>query len=343
MFETEYDVKLEIPTDNCVALDFFPHDLGRITEFLEQIKVANQETLIVLYAGFQCLEENNHWINSIVEFVEREKNPLIIFNGKLDNNFVMTNINFLYYKISMFELVSNFYWAESKCNKEWLVDCYRKKNIKFYWASTKDWYTRRYILSGIIRYNLLNQGLVNYKCVYTNIPSDWLEGNVDKSLINEIEYECNLIAKQIPLPHLDDTVEFNQTNVNFYLSSIVGIVTDTYFEKGIFFSEKVFNAMNYLQIFFYIGYNGSLKYLKNQGYEIFDNIIDISYDDIVDPGERLIAARKSLIKFLDRPIEKLQEDYNKCLPAIIHNKKLVQSKRPDLEFTNTIKNFLNEH
>ena len=344
MFDTgEYDVTLQIPTDNYVALNFYPHDLKPIKQYLKQINVRDEKTLIVLFGGFQCLQEHDFWIDPINEFCRNNKNPLILFNGKLSNDSSMPNIKFLYKKISMFELVSNFYWSDSECNKEWLADCFRIKNKKFYWASTKDWYTRRYILSGLIQNDLLDEGFVNYKCLFTDIPSNWLKDNVHPSLIDKIEHECDLIAKHIPLPHLDDTVEFMQTDVNFYLDSCLGIVTDTFYEQGVFFSEKVFHAMNYLQLFFYIGHQGSLQHLKNVGYEIFDDIIDVSYDNIAEPGARLIAARQSLLDFLSQPIEKIRQLYEKKLPAIIHNKNHVQQQRPDLEFTNTIQDYLNEH
>lgn len=343
MFDTgEYSVTLQIPTDNYVAFNLYPHDLKPIREYLKQINVRDEKTLIVLFGGFQCLQEQDFWMNPINEFCNNNRNPLIVFNGKLGNNPSMPNIEFLYKKISMFELVSNFYWAESKCNKEWLEYCYRKRHKKFYWASTKDWYSRRYILSGLIQNNLLDEGLVNYKCLYTNIPGDWLDYNIDPSLINQIVHDCDLISNRVPLPHLDDTVEFYDTDVNFYLDSCLGIVTDTFYEQGVFFSEKVFHAMNYLQLFFYIGYQGSLQHLKNAGYEIFDDIIDVSYDNIAEPGARLIAARQSLLDFLSQPIEKIRQLYEKKLPAIIHNKNHVQQQRPDLEFTNTIQDYLNE-
>lgn len=345
MFDTgEYEVTLPMPTDNYVALNLYPHDLQPINEYLKQINIRDEKTLIVLFGGFQCLEESNHWIESINEFSKSISNPIVVFNGLLvpTVNYQISKTNFLYYRISMFDLVSNLYWNKNN-KREWHNDCYRLRNKKFYWASTKDWYTRRYILSGLIQNNLLDEGLVNYKCLYTNIPSNWLNSNIEPSLINQIEHECDSISKYIPLPHLDNTIEFYQTNVDFYLESLLGIVTDTYFHQGVFFSEKVFNAMNYQQLFFYFGHQGSLQYLKSKGYEIFDDIIDTSYDNIAEPGARLIAARQSLLDFLSQPIEKIRQAYEKKLPAIIHNKNHVQQQRPDLEFVNTIQNYSNEH
>jgi|688.fasta_scaffold280521_3 hypothetical protein len=346
MYDTgEYNVKLQIPTDNYIVADLLPHDLKPISDYLQKIKVYNKETLIVLFGGFQCLAENARWIQAINEYAKNIPNPVIVFNGLLasDVNYKIKDLDFSYNRISMFEHVSNIYWHESKCNKDWIQDIHKERNKKFYWASTKDWYTRRYVLAGLINQHLLDDGLVNYKCLYTDIPSDWLSFNIDSSLIHHIQQECESISKNVPLPPLDDTVEFYDTDVNFYLDSFLGIITDTFYVQGVFFSEKVFHAMNHLQLFFYIGYQGSLKYLKNKGYEVFDDIIDTGYDNIQEPGARLIAARASLIEFLNCPIEKIRSDYEKSRPAIQHNKELLQKQRPDLEFTTILQKILNEH
>ena len=346
MYDTgEYYIQLSIPTNNYVVRNLFPIHLESISTYVGQISVQNNDTLIVLLGAFQCIQVRDFWVQPLDEFSRSVPNPVIVFTGKLTEDFEyqMPNTKFGYYRTSMFEAVSNLYWSKVNPNKNWIEDSYRKRNKKFYWASTKDWYTRRYILSGLIQNNLLDDGLVNYKCVYTDIPGNWLNYNVDPSLINQIEKECDLISNRVPLPHLDNTVEFYQTNIDFYLDSFLGIVTDTFYDQGVFFSEKIFNAMNYQQLFFYFGYQGSLQYLKNKGYEIFDDIIDTSYDNIAEPGARLIAARKSLLDFLNQPIEKIRQAYEKKLPAIIHNKNHVQQQRPDLEFTNTIQNYLNEH
>ena len=95
-------------------------------------------------------------------------------------------------------------------------------------------------------------------------------------------------------------------------------------------------------MFFYLGYQGTLAYLKKQGYETFDNIIDTSYDAISDSGQRLIAARNSLIEFLTQPLETIKSAYEQAIPAIEHNKQLVQKQRPDLIITKHIENLLNE-
>jgi hypothetical protein len=274
-------------------------------------------------------------------------NPVIVFTGKLTEDFEYQkpDTKFGYYRISMFEMVSNLHWHERSENqlRDSDNDCNRTRKFKFYWASSKDWYTRRYILAGLINNKLLDNNLINYKCVHTDIPGLWIQHCVASTWAAHINQECHTIDNQIPLPAIDNTVEFMQTDVNFYLDSYLGIVTDTFFDNGVFLSEKIFNAINYQQLFFYIGYQGTLKYLREQGYCVFDDIIDTGYDSIEEPGARLVAARQSLIDFLNQPIDLIRQAYEKSVPAIKHNKQLLQQQRPELTFTQSIREFLNEH
>lgn len=348
MYDTgEYDIVLDIPTDNYVVLNLYPSHLESIVEYVKSVQLPNENTLIILLGAFQCIQEHALWVDPLNDFCKTIPNPVIVFTGKLnkDANDSIPSLTFAYCRISMFDYVSNFHWNRRVDNqlRNWTFDCMRERKYKFYWASSKDWYTRRYILAGLINSNLISDNLVNYKCLNTDIPGPWLQQNVLSQHFEHVNQECTSIQHMLPLASLDNTVEFSQTNVNFYLDSIMGIVTDTFFNQGVFVSEKVFNAINYQQLFFYIGYKGTLQYLRDQGYNTFDDIIDTSYDTIEDTGSRLIAARKSLLEFLEQPLSKLQLAYKKSIPAIKHNKNLLQKQRPDIQFSEYIRDYLNEH
>jgi len=348
MYDTgEYDIQLDIPVDNYVVLNLYPSHLESIRNYVSQVSVHNENTLIVLLGAFQCIQERDFWVQPLDEFSKSIPNPVIVFTGKLteDPVYQLPKTKFSYQRISMFELVSNLHWHRRVENqsRDAVNDCDRKRKFKFYWASSKDWYTRRYILAGLIKNRLIENNLVNYKCIHTDIPGPWIQHRIALTWAAHIDQECHSISNQLPLPFLDDTVEFTQTDVSFYLDSYLGIVTDTFFDNGIFLSEKIFNAINYQQLFFYVGYQGTLQYLREQGYYVFDDIIDTAYDTIEEPGARLVAARQSLIEFLNQPIEKIQQAYEKSQPAIKRNKQLLQQQRPDLKFTQHIREFLNEH
>ena len=337
IYETgEYDVRLDIPTDNFVVRNLFNNHLEVISEFMHGITVQDSKTVIVLLGAFQCIQERDFWVKPLNEFCRSVSNPVIVFTGKLTcdiPNDLTVSMEFAFHRVGMFDLVSNIHCQPSTLNLN--------KKHKFYWASSKDWYTRRYILAGLVQSNLLENNLVNYKCVHTDIPSNWCQRKLG-TLAGHVEQECNNIKHLVPLPAIDNTVEFMQTNIDFYLDSYLGVVIDTFYDTGVFISEKIYNAMNYHQLFFYLGHQGTLAYLKEQGYNIFDDIIDTGYDAIGDPGLRLVAARKSLIEFLTQPIETIKAVYKQAIPAIEHNKQLVQKQRPDLIITRHIENILNE-
>lgn len=343
----EYDIQLEIPTDNFVLAHLYHSHLYNILEHAGNITIKNENTIIILLGAFQCIQERNFWVEPLDNFCSKISNPVIVFTGKLtsDTEYNMPSTSFAYHRISMFDFVSNFHWNRriENITRNWQQDCLLGKNKKFYWSSSKDWYSRRFILAGLMYNNLLKDGIVNYKCVHTDIPGPWLIHQVEKPYSDYINEQCNMIADLIPLPSLDNTIEFSQTNIDFYLDSYLGIVTDTFFDQGVFLSEKIFNAINYQQLFFYIGHHGSLQYLREQGYNTFDDIIDTSYDFIQEPGKRLIAARNSLLEFLKQPVETIRLAYEKSIPAIIHNKHLVMQQRPDLQFTQILQKTLDEH
>ena len=348
MYDTgEYDVHLDIPTDNYVVQNLYPIHLEHIVDYVKQISVKDENTLIVLLGLFQCIQERDFWVKPLNDFCQSITNPVIVFTGKLtdDVEYQIPELRFGYFRIGMFDLVSNLHWYRRIENqlRDWSNDCNKKRKYKFYWASSKDWYTRRYILAGLINNQLLHSGLVNYKCMHTDIPGTWIQHRIESTWAAHIDQECYSVADKIPLPPIDNTIEFTQTDVNFYLDSYLGIIIDTFFDNGVFVSEKVFNAMNYQQLFFYVGYKGTLRYLREQGYQTFDDIIDTSYDDIVEPGARLVAARKSLLDFLKQSTDTIAAAYEKSRPAIQHNKQLVQQQKPDVQFTQYIQDYLNEH
>jgi hypothetical protein len=344
----EYDIQLEIPSDNFVVKSLCPLDLESMNDYLDSIRVNDSNTLIILLGIWNCLPDDFQWIESLNQYCTKHKNPVIVFTGKLTGNdefFYPQTIKFGLCRLGIFDLVSNLYWDNNYKNhfRSWQKDCDIKRKHKFYWASSKDLYTRRFILAGLLEENLLENNLINYKCVHTAVPGTWIKDSIDPVLWKQINEECNSISHLLPLPAIDDTLNFWQTDIKFYLYSYVGIITDTIFENGVFLSEKVFNAINYQQIFFYVGYHGTLQYLRDQGYYTFDDVFDTSYDSITDHAIRLIAARNSLLDFLKQPVDQIQLAYEKSIPAIKHNKQLLQQQRPDLQFTQYIQDYLNEH
>jgi hypothetical protein len=78
---------------------------------------------------------------------------------------------------------------------------------------------------------------------------------------------------------------------------------------------------------FIIGTVGSLRALRQSGYRTFDHVIDNSYDQISDNGQRWEAIKHTINKIKK---ENLHQWYLKCLPDLIHNQKLFKQQVPSL-------------
>lgn len=296
-------------------------------------KIVDDNTLIVLNGGFQCLPEMPFWIEKLNDFTEKIPNKVIVLTGVLIND-LPVEPKFYFYRINLFDRVSTIYWEMNNrtCFKSYQnLHRYTNRRYKFYWATNNDNFIRRFILDGLRAENLIENNLISYKCGISS-TSDYnrlcIFNEEDRKIILQSKLQTDNI---VPLPAIDNTVEFNETPLEFLKDSYLHICLDTFYTGGIFLSEKIFNAMNHYQLFFYLGEYNSLNYLKTKGYELFDDLIDLSYDSIQDPGERLKLAKQSLLNYLTKPIEDIHEDYIKSIPKILHNKNLVVKQRPDLE------------
>jgi len=93
-------------------------------------------------------------------------------------------------------------------------------------------------------------------------------------------------------------IAFNPTlNKNYnalsktYQKTFIEIITDTtYFEPSAFTNDKYVNNILGANFPIFISTLGTVNHLRQQGFDMFDDIVDHSYDNIVDPALRLSQA-----------------------------------------------------
>jgi len=123
---------------------------------------------------------------------------------------------------------------------------------------------------------------------------------------------------------------------NFYRDIFVDIVTETRFAQDCAnYSEKVLQPIQYMKPFILLAPPHCLKYLKDSGYQTFDQFWDESYDSIEDHGERLKTILELIKSILDKPIEELHSIYEKMTPVLEHNRKLYLelTQTPNYKYT----------
>ena len=111
--------------------------------------------------------------------------------------------------------------------------------------------------------------------------------------------------------------------INLYQDSYCHLVIETLFDAdqsgGAFLTEKTYKAIKFGQPFVIIGTAHSLRTLRQEGYRVFDHVIDNSYDEIMDNTQRWMAVRNTILKIQS---QNMHEWFLKCLPDVEHNQQV---------------------
>jgi hypothetical protein len=103
---------------------------------------------------------------------------------------------------------------------------------------------------------------------------------------------------------LGDYIQLFEDLRSRYENSFIEIVTEpTFPEPAFLMTEKYLNSIYACNFPIMIGSQGVVKFLRDFGFDVFDDVIDHSYDDIENPIDRIFAAYKlnmSLLKDVDR-------------------------------------------
>ena len=306
-----YNVYLDIPDDINFSWNYiYDNTVFNLDNFIQNLNIKNDQSLIVLWGVDRRINVNDIRFNKLNEWYHGIKNPMILFNGAIYPNSPEV-LEFPYQQVEFFRYLSKLSFGE--------VTPTTDKNKKFFFASTKDYLSRRYILQSLINNGFKEQGYLAYKCMercHTNEPYD----PTNLQLIQDV---ATSIDHLLPIQGFDSSVEYRDISIDVFSDAYFSIVTETFFTGPLYFSEKIFNSMRYNHFFIYLGPPHSLKYLRSLGFKTWAHIIDESYDDIENPAERLYAVTNSINKFLSNPINDIRQLYIENLDIINHNRNLV--------------------
>ena len=106
------------------------------------------------------------------------------------------------------------------------------------------------------------------------------------------------------------------------------IVLETLYDAeqsgGAFLTEKTFKPIRHAQPFVVFGTVDTLKTLRGLGYQVFDDLLDNSYDCELDNTKRF---RKTVAAIQQLNQQDLHEFYIKCRAQLIHNQELFLSSK----------------
>ena len=308
-----YNVELTISDDIACSLNrIWEKDIFDLDAYLKNLFIVDDHSVIILWSADTRFNLNDQRLIKLNEFYHSIKNPMVIFNGILDLD-KPEFLDFHYQGINLFQHIAKISQPQDR-----LIII--EKSKKYLFMSTKDYMSRRYILQHLLNNGFEDQGIIAYKCLQKYF------GEYFSNATKYIQDACESINDKIPIVGFDDLVyDYNKVPEDIINDTYLSIITETYYQGEIYFSEKIYYAMLYNHFFIYLGPTHSLKYLKSLGFKTFGHIINESYDDIQDPAERLFAVTNTINEFISKPINEIEHLYVENIDIINHNRQLIAS------------------
>lgn len=143
-------------------------------------------------------------------------------------------------------------------------------------------------------------------------------------------------------PFQSGTSDQNFYNPDWYSRTGFSMVSESEVTSDLFISEKIFKPIAFQHAFLVYGSPGTLRYLKESGFETFDHVLDETYDKIQDQTRRLQAIVDQLAELQHLFDQKTLFNDSVSKQKILHNYHRFYDIQEKFEFeiVNPIKNFI---
>ena len=175
-----------------------------------------------------------------------------------------------------------------------------------------------------IKYDLLNEGKFSF---IQKVDKDTLKSQISKIIENPNEEYIQKIVDILPYEldthHLssNEKTNFGATNnmKDWYSDTYINLVTETFFGKNVFLSEKIFKPLSNLQPFIVLGDYRMLAELRKLGFKTFEPFIDESYDEEIDSYKRMEKIEIEIVKLKNKTIEEIHNWYYSIIDILLYN------------------------
>lgn len=305
---------------------FYPSTLKLLYE--QKIKILFQE------AGEQCSLFNRNGINP--SSYEVLINEIKKHNLQKDNViWLSSNVN---YKIDMLDkleyltyigidyFIHNFIIST---NFEHLADIKKLKTNKFLSLNN------RFRLHRLALATLMDKLDIIKDTEFSFLKKDTYDLSEITAFTDDInEEDIDKFLQKVPIypsikPNFySGTDYFNpyQTELELIKNSYINIVTETHYhndspnQHNLFVTEKTYKPIYYMQPFIIVGQRGIIKYLKDIGFETFDNFIDETYDQL-DDNKRFKFIANEITRLSEMSYTDIHSLYIKEFPKLYRNRK----------------------
>ena len=323
-FTNEIDIVKTIPNEikNC----FINNENFKII-FLELNESDFEDTIEIV--DYRLKKENlnpkrvyyinaNHKLENLKNKNNSEINVYTINHGQYANcrRLSLTDVTFEPEKEFLF-MVHN---RALKCHRLGILCLLKKYNI----LDNVDW-------------SLLRAHQIKNLITSNGFIADWFFSNVfneetNESLKNEVDYFSNFQIKKSKYEHDYDfdkgghKYDHNDSyKVKTYSNSYINITTETNFVSPyiIHITEKTFTPFNFYQIPIFVATYQHVKYLRDMyGFDMFDDLVNHSYDDEIDNGKRLFMIADEIRRLNENP-QVVRDFYKNNEDRFIKNRNII--------------------
>lgn len=174
---------------------------------------------------------------------------------------------------------------------------------------------RSIVFYELIKRNLLDQGFVSY-----NSQLQDYEKNFHSADLRNYSHQHQIGRDLVPY----NSVESHGTLEQCIIDSKISLVMETYTsDNHIVFSEKIFRALQLPRPWLLYCSNRSVELLRSYGFDVLDDYVDHSYDNITLHHVRLGSIMDQLETFIVRTYS--QQDYERFDQACDHNRVLLKT------------------
>jgi len=168
---------------------------------------------------------------------------------------------------------------------------------------------RSMVFYELIKRDILTLGIVSYNCSEENFEQEYINIDLD-------QYQPQHIIGKTLVPY--NTVDPHGTLEQCIVDSNISLILETYIsDSHIVFSEILFRALQLPRPWLLYCSPGSVKLLKDHGFDVLDDYVDIEYDNVIMNECRLTKILDQLETFIDRKYT--DKDYVRFNQASNHN------------------------
>ena len=241
--------------------------------------------------------------------------PLVIFHSEGDSQYIdIDNLSkygtVLHCNYELAKTKGKFfnYWAYDYLNR--LHDYNQSINLensfssKFLCLNSRPSWHRYYILQRLVDKHLYSCGYISFLNRYNNLYNQYEFDIFLKNYTGSAEFTTDIFnnKKIIVLDKTNEEIHKNDRSHSSYIyeDTAISLVTETYpdAERGLFITEKSYKPIANCHFQIWISQPGMVEFFRQSGYDMFDDIIDNSYDTVSNDVERFEKALISLEKFL---------------------------------------------